>query len=94
MSYTIDETKVKPAIMKSIIKRYSLQYDWVDVILNKTKRIADFELGMRDFHSTQTGRRNIRALFNKRTMQLSLYEWIENKLNEREAVVLPVRVDN
>lgn len=94
MSYIIDETKVKPTMMKSIIKRYSLQYDWVDVILNKTKRIADFELGMRDFHSTQTGRRNIRALFNKRTMQLSLYEWVENKLNECEAVVLPVRVDN
>ena len=84
MSYKIDETKINSGMMKNIIKRYSLPYDWVDIILN----------GMRDFHSTQTGRRNIRAVFNKRTMQLSVYEWVENKLNQREAVILPIRVDD
>ena len=94
MSYKIDETKINSGMMKNIIKRYSLPYDWVDIILNKTKRIAEFEVGMRDFHSTQTGRRNIRAVFNKRTMQLSVYEWVENKLNQREAVILPIRVDD
>lgn len=94
MSYRIDETKINPGLLKNIIKRYNLQYDWIDMILNRTKRIAEFEVGMRDFHSTQTGRRNIRALFNKKAMQLSVYEWNDNQLNQREAMVLPVCVDD
>ena len=85
MKYNVDSC-ISNAKLKEIILQYGLPYDWIDCILNRTKRIEGLDIGFRDFASTATGRYTIRALFSRRDMLLNIYEYNSNVLNKTNAV--------